>query len=890
MEPFSDNLDKFFDSLRNYAQKDAICQFILNGEPVHCTFQQLADRSESFARGLNGNNSSGKIIGLIAKPSIDAIVAVLGIIRSGAVLLPIDQQIDDASLIHILTDSSPQMLLVDSDAQSRLQKLSAMHVEPVALSKALSTYSGNTGTLPHLSSDNNSILFYTSGTTGPPKGVPLTNRNIAFELESVRIAQLTKNTDRLLLPLPLHHVYPLVIGILVPLNLGLTIVLPSSLTGPRLLQAINQGKVTVIIGVPRLYSAIYSGIIQKLKEQGKTIGTIYELLIGLLTLLRRFTGISIGKLILFSLHKQTGTHLRIMASGGAALDRNLFLRLEALGWKVAVGYGLTETSPLLTLSGPGKSRPGSAGKRLRGVSLRIDTRAAPVGSKKGLGEVLAKGPNVFSGYRNLPGKTSEVFTNDGWFRTGDLGYFGTHEYLYLTDRISTMIVTESGENIQPEAVEAVYEQHHFIKETGVLQYEGKLVALIVPQTESIAAEGFAVHDGVRVAIEEQNRILPSYKRITGYLVTFQEIPRTLLGKIQRHHLVDLYKKKQSEANVKRDEKPLSIDEMSSADRDLFLNPAAREAWSILAERFKNHQLTLDSLPMADLGIDSLAWFELTLEIQDRTGVEIDDRVIAEITTIRDLISQIIDRAPNATVKPGPFEKPEKELTPGQLKWLAPLSLSQRIFRFILYYVNLLINHVYFRLTVNGLENLQSAGQCIITPNHLSYLDPFVLAAAIPYPLLSRTSWAAGVEVAFRNPLNRFFSRLGGAVPIEHGMGTRSDMSLVTAILDKKKNIVWFPEGRRSPGKEFLPFRGGIGLLLQKRPVSVVPVIIEGTDKALSIGSFILRPVHVRITFGKPLATSELTGTSDENEGSKSQKVVETLRKVMEKFRDQVTGQ
>jgi long-chain acyl-CoA synthetase len=116
------------------------------------------------------------------------------------------------------------------------------------------------------------------------------------------------------------------------------------------------------------------------------------------------------------------------------------------------------------------------------------------------------------------------------------------------------------------------------------------------------------------------------------------------------------------------------------------------------------------------------------------------------------------------------------------------------------------------------------------------------------------------------------------------------MALVTAIIDKKKNIIWFPEGRRSPGEEFLPFRGGIGLLLQKRPLPVVPAIIQGTDKALPIGSFIIRPVHVRITFGKPLSASDLIGTPGENEGIKSQKVVDTLRKVMEKLRDQVKEQ
>jgi long-chain acyl-CoA synthetase len=355
-------------------------------------------------------------------------------------------------------------------------------------------------------------------------------------------ADLVSEDDSVLLPLPLHHVYPFVMGMLTPLAAGLPIVLPQSLTGPQLVRALKEGEVSLIVGVPRLYGALYSGIEERAKAGGGLAATLFEGGVSLCARLRRLTGLDIGGLLLRPLRRRFGPKLRVLASGGAALDADLAARLDGLGWRVAVGYGLTETAPLLTLNPPDGRKLGSAGRPVSGVEIRIDPSAVPEGRvRKGKeGEILARGPNVFSGYLNRPKETSKVF-DDRWFRTGDLGYFDDEGYLYVTGLASTLIVTPGGKNVQPETVEAAYLESPLIREIGVLQRDGRLVAVIVPETSEISA-GADIHRAIREAVEEGSKRLPSYQRISDYAISREPLEFTRLGKLRRHFLEDRYER------------------------------------------------------------------------------------------------------------------------------------------------------------------------------------------------------------------------------------------------------------------------------------------------------------------------------------------------------------
>ena len=366
----------------------------------------------------------------------------------------------------------------------------------------------------------------------------------------------------------------------------------------------------------------------------------------------------------------------MLASGGAALDPDLASKLEGMGWRVAIGYGLTETSPLLTLNPPDGTKLGSvASAPVPGVEITIDPSAVPEGvDRSGTshreGEILARGPNVFSGYRNRPEETGKVF-HDGWFRTGDLGYFDEDGYLYVTGRVSTLIVTPGGKNVQPEAVERAYLEHPFIREIGVLQKDGRLVAVVVPETDEIP-QVEDMKSAMRQAIEECSKRLPSYQRISDYAISREPLEYTRLGKLRRHVLEERYDRAKGGAEDQEtlSAGPVAPGEMSEEDRALLDDPAAMGVWELLADRFPDRRLAPETSPQLDLDIDSLGWVNLTLEIGERTGVELGEEAIGRIGTVRDLLREVASGSCETTHRASPLERPEEVLDDRQRRWLS----------------------------------------------------------------------------------------------------------------------------------------------------------------------------------------------------------------------------
>src|SRR5437762_31707 len=382
------------------------------------SFLKLATCARAFANGLVRQDfKGGNTVALFAENSPEWIASALGIIHAGMVAVPLDVQLDDKTLIHVLQDSDARAIITTQKGMERIGKLD-LREKPKLISldvgeddspeadwkRFLETEETE---LPTVSCDDEAVLFYTSGTTGPPKGVPLSHGNIVSQLDTAADVHLITGGDRVLLPLPLHHVYPFVIGMLAPLALGLPLVLPFSLSGQQLLRALREGEVTAIVGVPRLYSALYSSIESKVESSGWVARRAFNGLLVASGFMQKWLRLRIGRWLFRSLHGRFGKKLRLLASGGAALEPELASKLEALGWQVVIGYGLTETSPLLTLSLPGEARRDSVGKPFPGVEIRIDPGALEKEEHVNgheVGEILARGANVFSGYRNLARK------------------------------------------------------------------------------------------------------------------------------------------------------------------------------------------------------------------------------------------------------------------------------------------------------------------------------------------------------------------------------------------------------------------------------------------------------------------------------------------------------
>ena len=329
---------------------------------------------------------------------------------------------------------------------------------------------------------------------------------------------------------------------------------------------------------------------------------------------------------------------------------------------------------------------------------------------------------------------------------------------------------------------------------------------------------------------------------------------------------------------------MPIEEMSGEDRALLDDHAAQATWELLARRYKDKRLTPDSNPGLDLGIDSLEWLNLTFEIRENAGVELTEAAIARIDAIRDLLREVSE-ASEAESESQPLDRPEEILTDKQKRWLEPPGLVMRLVARILFFANRTVMRTLFRVEARGLDRLPENAQFVFAPNHTSYLDPPALGAVLSNARLARTYWGGWSVIVTRNVFTRFIGRLANAVPIDPERGAISSLAFGAVLLKRKLSIVWFPEGGLSRTGELQPFKPGIGIVLARFPVPVVPVFIAGTHEALPVGAVLPRLRKVRVTFGKPLDPRELERAGKGKEAH--ERIVNALREHIAALKEEV---
>lgn len=890
--------------------------------PDRLSFDAMIETADKLAAGLRQRDSKDTMqrpVILFSPASPEAIVAAVGILRAGGIVTPLDTQMPDDDLLHVLKNADARFVLTTKRLWQRLMALEeAPEMECLLLDCEADESEGNdascesgaahswhtlfedtTGNPPEPDPKDIAVLFYTSGTTGPPKGVPLSHENILFQIETVVRSGLIQADDRVLQPLPLHHVYPFVIGTLAPLTLGLPVILPGALTGKALAKALQDGEATLTLGVPRLYKAFYGGLRDRIAAlPGGRI--LFRAAMALAKAGDR-VGLPLGHVLFRAIRKKAAPRLRLLASGGSPLDPGLAQNLEALGWPVAIGYGLTETAPLLTIKKPGEATYDSVGRAVDGVELRIDPTALETkdadtsnSDRDGeRGELLARGPNVFSGYQNNADATKKSFTESGWFRTGDIATVAPDGVVYLSGRVSTRIALQGGENIDPARLEAHYAETDGVEEIGILEYEGKLAALIVPEKKLRSdSDPKTPADKLRESLKRQGRDLPSYQQLSDIEISPRELARTRLGKLRRHELEKAFeeaRKGEADPSTKaRHEGPLPEAELSSQDRALLENKRARALWDLLCERYADRPVAPGAELGGDLGVDSMEWVELSLAIEATTGASVDEAMIARVDRVRDLLEAITEANDSeGEQKTQTLRDPESALNENERKWTEARGPVRWAMASILFAI--LYGYLRLRLHVRaeGLENLPSEGPCILTPNHASYLDAPCLAVALGYGRARRFFWAGSHEVMFQNFFSRVISRLTQVFPIDARRGPISSLAVPAYVLQQNHPLVWFPEGRISHDGSLQDFQPGIGLLLKQRDVPVVPVWIEGTHEALPKGKRLPRRGKVTVHFGKALEASALRGDDVEKA---PEAVVKALKEALEKLPGSSSGE
>ena len=468
-ESYIDTLGKLYDySTRRFAE-NRLSQVIDTGKEY--TYKSFKQSCDNLSKRLTqfGIGASDKVA-IFAQNMPEWSIAFFSIVPFGRIAIPILPESSANEVTNILNHSESKVLFV---SKKLLPNVSQESLDKLTLVIDIETFEEITkddskftcdGKVAMPMPEDIATIIYTSGTTGNAKGVVLSHRNLSSCVASCFHAQPRNEKDRWLSILPMSHTLELTLGVLYPMYVGASVYYMSKPPVPALLlKAIKIVKPTTMLTVPLIIEKIYrSSILPTIKKSR------------VLSWMNTHANLLMCKIIGLKLKKTFGGKLTFFGIGGAKLDTEVETFLLRAGFPYAVGYGLTETSPLLTFT-VGKTRtPGSIGHTMKGVSLRLDN----INPETGEGEIVAKGPNVMLGYYKDPERTKKAFTEDGWFKTNDLACLDAKGRYYIKGRLSNMILGASGENIYPEEIEQVINGIEDVDESIIVPRNGKLVALV----------------------------------------------------------------------------------------------------------------------------------------------------------------------------------------------------------------------------------------------------------------------------------------------------------------------------------------------------------------------------------------------------------------------------
>ncbi|MDR1360249.1 MAG: AMP-binding protein [Deltaproteobacteria bacterium] len=523
------------------------------------SYREVAESVRTLSHLLRAEGISfGDKVAIIGENCPQWGIAYFAIVCMGAVAVPILTEFHGEAIAHIIRHSEARAVFV---SEKLFPKLEGAAFDPVPLCFNLETFSAmaldiSRDTLRALkeaglrefrrwtgktlgesapvepSGEDLAAIIYTSGTTGHSKGVMLTHSNIVANTLAVFSIVPINREDRLLSILPLAHAFEATLGLICPLSRGASVnYLGKAPTARVLLPALEEVKPTIVLSVPLVVEKIFkNSILPKLSKTG------FKRLLCRFALTRRLISRLAGKKLLAAF----GGRIRVLAIGGAPLAADAERFLREARFPFAIGYGLTEASPLLTGTSPARTRPSSAGTVLEGVQLRLGA----VHPQTGEGEIEVRGPNIMRGYYKLPEATAEVLSEDGWLRTGDLGIVNADGYVFIKGRSKNVIVGPSGENIYPEEVESLFFASPYVQEALVYSRAGRLSARVyldVDRTE----EYFAAHpertmgdllESIRL---EVNARASSFSRIQMILEQTEPFEKTATQKIKRYLYVDI---------------------------------------------------------------------------------------------------------------------------------------------------------------------------------------------------------------------------------------------------------------------------------------------------------------------------------------------------------------
>jgi len=793
---------------RSFPDKKALITF--QGD---VTYSQLFKQVRQFA--LLFKDKGFTKVAIYAENSPSWIYTFYATLQNNCIAIPIDFLASADDVAYIIDDCRPDLLFISEGMRESFSKIDPKisHKPEILVFEDIQTEenSAESQWLYPEDFDSTAVIIYTSGTTGSPKGVMLSYTNICENMKAVIDCQIYTADRQLMIFLPLHHVFPLVGSMMVPLYVGTSIAVVPSMQSSDLMKTFSENQVGVFIGVPRLYEMMYRGI--KAKIDSNFIARL------LLKFVLATKNRKLGKVVFKQVHQSFGGHLQYLIAGGAALNKEVGAFFYGLGFDIMEGYGMTEAAPMIAFPRPGKIVIGTTGQALPGLTVEIHD-----------GEVVAKGPSIMKGYYNRPEETAEVI-HDGWLHTGDLGFLDKKGYLYLTGRKKEIIVLSNGKNINPAEIEMKLEGFSAaIKEVGVFMHNEMLHALILPDLSFLSANGVQdINQYFRdQVISPFNSEMSSYKRIMQFTLVNSDLPRTRLSKLQRFKFAELIERKE-------EKKPVSDE------------PETKEYHAI--KSFIESQVDMDILPdhnlEFDISMDSLGKLSLIDFIEKSFGIKLEEEQLLKFPSVRKIAEYI--------QKNKQFHKTGQDSGwTGDLKDDSDLILPKTSFllRPIVNFVRGIFR-LFFKFEGKGMENIPE-GPCFFAPNHESKLDAFLVLSYLDKPTLKNTfSYAKKDHV--NSGIRRYLASRSNVIVMDLSKDLKHSILKMAEVVKQGKKILIFPEGTRTLTGELGKFKKTYAILSSELNIPVVPVVINGAYAAMSSGAKkIKRGAHISVEFLPPV--------------------------------------
>jgi long-chain acyl-CoA synthetase len=820
------------------------------------SYRQIAELAFRVARELESRKiGKGDRVMLWGENGGEWVAAFYGIMLRGGIAVPMDRIAAPDFAERVAADVDAKLIIGSQDLARQAAGRPFLELE--TLGENLSHHSALPYSALPLTRDDTAEIIFTSGTTAEPRGVVLTHGNVLTSIDPIeREIPKYRRYERIFHPLrflhmlPLSHVFGQTMGMFIPPVIAATVLFQDSFKPGDVISAIKCNRVSVLVTVPRVAESLKN---QLVADAGPAIRKHWETAENEKFLKRwwRFRKV----------HRLLGWKFWAVISGGAALDQDTEEFWRRLGYVVIQGYGLTETSSLVSLNHPFKVGRRSIGKVLPGREMKLDPET---------GEILVRGANVARQY--WQGRERKPVTGDeGWFRTGDLGAMDEEGNLYFKGRSKNVIVTPAGLKVYPEDLEQALRRQPGVRDCVVF---GTAVGGNAEACAVLLLRDNASADSIVAAA---NQSLADFQKIRCWFAwPDEDFPRT---STQKPKMDVIRQAAESQLNGSRPAGATvpTATVASSALQQLILAAAGRKGQSpaavSLGASLENARLE------DDLNLSSLDRVELMAAIENRYQVELNDRDFNQATTVADLEELLKKSAPEPKQSSYPYARWAQRWP---VTWLRVLAYQLVTLPYIM---------IVARPTITGRERLTNfRGPALIVSNHISQIDIGYIMAALPFRLRRRLAAAMQGELLrdlryppqLRPLLRRWLDRLDyvlvsalfNVFPLPQRAKYRESFRFAGELADNGYNVLIFPEGRRTETGEMSPFRSGIGLLATHLNLPVIPMRIDGLFPLRAAKKHYARPGTIQVRVGEPV---RFEPTADAEEIAKElQGIVEGL--------------